>query len=183
MTREEALAFIKTNVRNQNLIKHMLATEAIMKALARRLNEDGQEWALTGLLHDVDVEITEGDPKRHSKVGAEWLRELGVKETVVNAVLRHNEAHDIPLITTLDRALFCADPLTGLIIAASLVRPDKKLAGLTTESVMKRFGEKRFAAGANREQIARCPEIGLDLEEFVNLGLEAMKGIASDLGL
>ncbi len=183
MTREEALTYVKTRVRNQNLIKHMLATEAVMKALARRLNESEPEWGLTGLLHDIDVEATEGDPKSHSKVGAEWLRQLGVDETIVNAILRHNEAHGIPLMTKLDKALFCADPLTGLIIAAALVRPDRKLAGLTLESVKKRFSEKRFAAGANREQIALCREIGLDLEEFLGLGLEAMKAVASELDL
>lgn len=183
MTREEALTCVKSHVHNQNLIKHMLATEAIMKALARRLNENEPEWGLTGLLHDIDAEATGGDPKSHSKVGADWIRELGVNETIVNAVLRHNEAHGIPLMTRLDKALFCADPLTGLIIAAALVRPDKKLAGLTLESVIKRFGEKRFAAGANREQIALCQEIGLDLEEFISLGLEAMKAIAPELGL
>lgn len=183
MTRDEALSSIKNRVQNQNLIKHMLATEAIMKALAKRLNESEEEWGLTGLLHDIDVEATEGDPTSHSKLGAEWVRELGADESMVNAILRHNEAHGVPLSTTLDKALFCVDPLTGLIIAAALVRPDKKLAGLTSESVMKRFWEKRFAAGAKREQIALCQEIGLELEDFVSLGLEAMKAIAPELGV
>ncbi len=100
-----------------------------------------------------------------------------------HAILCHNEAHGIPPETSLDKALVCADPLTGLIIAAALVRPDKKLAKLTVDSLIKRFAEKRFAAGANREQIAACKELGLELDEFIALGLEAMKEMAPDLGL
>lgn len=183
MDREVAFSAVQSRVTNVNLIKHMLATEAIMRALARRLGQDEQEWALTGLLHDIDVELTEHEPQRHSKVGADLVREMGASEAVCRAVLCHNEAHGIPCETLLDKALFCVDPLTGLITAGALVRPDKSLAGLTTESLLKRFKEKRFAAGANREAIASCQQIGLGLEEFVSLGLEAMKGIAADLGL
>jgi len=183
MTREEALDSVKANVENPNLVKHMLATEAIMRALARRFGEDEEEWGLTGLLHDIDMELTEGDMKTHSKLGADLARELGVSEAMAHAILCHNAAHGIPPVTKLDKALFCTDPLTGLITAAALVRPDKKLAGLEAKSVLKRFKEKSFAAGASREQISRCSEIGLELNEFVQLGLEAMQGIADDLGL
>ncbi len=183
MDREVAIAAIRARVQNANLVKHMLATEAIMAALARRLGQDEQEWALTGLLHDIDVELTEHDPRSHSRVGADLLRQMGVSEAVCLAVLCHNEAHGIPCQTPLDKALFCVDPLTGLITAGALIRPDKSLAGLTSESLMKRFKEKRFAAGANREAIASCQQLGLGLDEFVGLGLEAMKGIAADLGL
>ena len=183
MTREEALDSVKANVENANLIKHMLATEAIMRALARRLGEDGEEWGLTGLLHDIDVELTEGDMSSHSKLGADLVREMGASEAMAHAILTHNEAHGIPLETKLDKALFCADPLTGLITAAALVRPDKKLASVEAKSVRKRFKEKSFAAGANREQIASCSELGLELDEFIELGLKAMQGIAAELGL
>jgi putative nucleotidyltransferase with HDIG domain len=183
LTREEALDSIKANVENENLIKHMLATEAIMRALARHLGEDEEEWGLTGLLHDIDMELTEGDMKIHSTLGADLARELGASEAMAHAILCHNEAHGIPLETKLDKALFCADPLTGLIIAAALVRPDKKLAGVELKSLKKKFKEKSFAAGAKREQIARCTELGLELDEFLELGLEAMKGIAPSLGL
>ncbi len=183
MTREEALDSIKANVENKNLINHMLATEAIMRALAKRLGEDEEEWGLTGLLHDIDVELTEEDMSSHSKLGADLARELGASEAMVHAILCHNETHGIPRETKLDKTLFCADPLTGLIIAAALVRPDKKLAGLEAKSVRKRFKEKSFAAGANREQISLCKEIGLELDEFIELGLKAMQGIAADLGL
>ena len=183
MNREDALDSVEANVENENLIKHMLATEAILRALARRFGENEREWGLTGLLHDIDVELTEGDMSSHSKLGADLARDLGASEEIAHAILCHNEAHGIPLETNLDRALFCADPLTGLITAAALVRPDKKLAGVEARSVRKRFKEKSFAAGANREQIARCSELGLELDEFIGLGLEAMQGIAGSLGL
>ena len=183
MDREEAFDSVKANVENENLVKHMLATEAIMRTLAKRFGEDDKEWGLTGLLHDIDVELTEGDMKSHSKLGADLARELGASEVMAHAILCHNETHGVPLETKLDKALFCTDPLTGLIIAAALVRPDKKLAGLEAQSVKKKFKEKSFAAGANREQIALCSEIGLELDEFIELGLAAMKGIADDLGL
>lgn len=183
MTREEALESVRANVDNENLIKHMLATEAIMQALAKRLGEDEEEWRLTGLLHDIDMELTEGDMSSHSKLGADIVRELGASEKMAHAILAHNEAHGVPRETKLDKALYCADPLTGLITAGGLVRPDKKLAGLEAKSVKKRFKEKGFAAGADREQIALCSELGLELDEFIELGLEAMKKIAKELGL
>lgn len=183
MNRKEALDSVKDNVENKNLVKHMLATEAIMRALAKHFGEDEEEWGLTGLLHDIDVELTEGDMNSHSKLGADLARELGASEAMAHAILSHNERHGVSCETKLDKALFCADPLTGLIIAATLVRPDKKLAALEASSVKKKFKEKSFAAGANREQIALCSEIGLELDEFIELGLAAMKGIAADLGL
>ena len=183
MKRKEAIDSIKANVENENMFKHMLATEAVMRSLARRFGENEEEWGLTGLLHDIDMDLTEGDMKTHSKLGADLAMELGANEAMAHAILCHNEAHGIPLETRLDKALFCADPLTGLITAATLVRPDKKLAGLETKSVIKRYKEKSFAAGADRQQISQCSEIGIGLEEFIELGLEAMKGVAADLGL
>ena len=183
MNRKEALDSVRDNVENRNLVKHMLATEAIMCALASRLGEDEKEWGLAGLLHDIDVELTEGDMSSHSKLGADLARELGASEVVANAILCHNETHGVHPETQMERALLCADPLTGLITAAVLVHPDKKLAGLEAQSVRKRFKEKGFAAGANREQISRCSDIGLELDEFIEIGLVAMKGIAPQLGL
>jgi putative nucleotidyltransferase with HDIG domain len=182
LNRDEILDSIHGNVQDKNMIKHMLATEAIMRALARRLGEDEEEWGLTGLIHDIDMELVERDMSSHSRLGADIAQELGASPTMAHAILCHNEAHGIPRETKLDKALFCADPLSGLITAAALVRPDK-LSGLTTKSVMKRFREKSFAAGVNREQVALCQEIGLELEEFIGLGIEAMQGIASELEL
>jgi len=183
MNRKEAIVSLKENVENRNLIKHMLAAEAVMRALARRLGEDEEEWGLTGLLHDIDVELTDGDMHSHSKLGADLAREMGAGEAMAHAILAHNPAHGVALESKLDKALYCADPLTGLIIAAALVRSDKKLAGLGAASVKKRFKEKRFAPGADREQIAACTVLGLELDEFIALALEAMKGIAADLDL
>jgi len=183
MDREEALDSIYANVENENLIKHMLATEAVMRAMAVQLGEDEEAWGLAGLLHDIDVELTEGDMSTHSKLGADLVREMGVGEEIVHAILCHNEAHGVPLESKMDRALFCVDPLTGLITAAALILPDKALASLKVKSVRKRFKEKSFAAGANREQIATCSDLGIELDDLIELGVSAMQGIAPSLGL
>jgi putative nucleotidyltransferase with HDIG domain len=183
MDRQEALASIRENVSSENLVKHMLATEAIMRVLATRFGENAEEWGLAGLLHDIDVELTAGDMNTHSKLGADLARDLGAGEAIANAILCHNEKHGVQPSTRMEKALFCADPLTGLITAAVLVRPDKKIASLEASSVRKRFKEKSFAAGASRENIAKCSEIGLELDEFIALGVAAMKTIAPQLGL
>ena len=183
MTREEAMESVRANVENASLIKHMLASEAVMRALARHLGEDEEEWGLTGLLHDIDIELVGDNFADHGRVGADLAAELGASPEVCHAIMCHNWTNDIPCVYMLDSALLCTDPLTGLVTAAALVRPDKKLAGLTVESLLKRFGERRFAAGASREQIAFCSAIGLNLEEFIGIGLEAMKGIAVELQL
>lgn len=182
LDREKILESIHANVQDKNMIKHMLATEAIMRGLARKLGEDEDEWGITGLIHDIDSELVEGDMSTHSRLGADIARELGVSDAMARAILCHNEAHGVPCETKLDKALFCADPLSGLITAAALIRPDK-LNGLTTKSVAKRFRERSFAAGVSREQVAQCREIGLELEEFIGLGIEAMQQISFDLEL
>lgn len=183
MDRDAALKAVRKNVKNENLVKHMLAAEAIMRALARRFNENEEEWGMAGLLHDIDIELTNADLSVHGKPGAQMATELGAGDAVRHAILAHNEALGEPCVSLLDKALFCTDPLTGLITAAALVRPDKKLAGVEVKSIRKRFREERFAAGANRSQIAGCSDMGLDLDTFIALGLEAMKGAANDLGL
>ena len=182
MNRKEILDSVRANIQDENTVKHMLATEAIMGAMAKRLGGNEEEWGLTGLMHDIDMELVEGDLNTHGKLGADIANELGATAEMTRAILCHNEAHGLPRKTNLDKALFCVDPLTGLITASALVHPDK-LAGLTTKSVMKHFRQPRFAAGANREQIALCQELGLELEEFITLGIEAMKGISSELEL
>ncbi|MDN5277873.1 MAG: hypothetical protein PWR01_1838 [Clostridiales bacterium] len=183
MTREEALQMVKENVKNVNLVKHMLATEAVMRALARRLGEDEEKWGVIGLVHDVDYERTADSPSRHGLIGAQMLAEAGMGEDEVNAVKAHNEALGYPRVTKLDKALYAADPVTGLIVAAALVKPSKKLADVDTEFVLKKFKEKSFARGASREQIMSCQELGLTLEEFIGLAIDAMQSIAGDLGL
>lgn len=183
MNREDALKAVRENVENDNLVKHMLAAEAIMRELARKMGEDEEVWGLAGLLHDIDVELTGGDMHNHAVLGSDLVRGMGVGEDIARAILAHNETLGIPRETKLEKALFCADPLTGLITAAALVRPDRKLGSVEAKSVRKRFKEKSFAAGASREGIAACSEIGLELDEFIELGIKAMQGIAGELGL
>lgn len=183
MDRETALTAIRENVKNENLVKHMIATEAIMRALARRFGENEEEWGLAGLLHDIDVETTNADLKVHGRPGADAAKKLGASEAVCHAILAHNEALGTPCESFLDKALFCADPVTGLITAAALVRPEKKIAGVEVKSIRKRFKEERFAAGANRTNIAKCSAIGLELDAFLELSLTAMKSAAGELGL
>ncbi|HHS49910.1 MAG TPA: HDIG domain-containing protein [candidate division Zixibacteria bacterium] len=183
MDRERAMALVKRHVSKKNLIKHMLATEAAMSALAVRLGEPPEKWALAGLLHDLDYDTTEHDFPRHGHVSHELLSEHDVEADVLDAIRAHPSHEGFPPTTPMDKALHAVDGLTGLIVAAALMHPDKKLASLDTKFVMRRFGEKRFAAGANREQISTCEEIGIPLEEFVEITLDAMKSISGDLGL
>jgi putative nucleotidyltransferase with HDIG domain len=184
MNRDEALKLVQQAVpNNRNLINHMLAVEAIMRGLAVFLGQDVDTWGLAGLLHDVDYAETGEDPARHSKVGSELLADLGLPGEIVHAVLVHNDYHGIARESLMDKALYAADPLSGLIVAAALIRPEKKLAAVDLASLTKRFNEKSFARGAKREQIAACGELGLTLEQFLNIGLKSMQGIATSLGL
>ena len=182
MDREEALGLLKQSVENQNLIKHMLATEAMMRALARRFGENEETWGLAGLLHDVDYESTKDDFMKHGVVGAEMLAARGIGAAVVYAVKSHNEALGFPRESLLDQTLFAIEGLSGLITAAVLVHPSKKLAPLDVPYVMKRFKEKGFARSVNRDHVRGCTEFGLELEEFVGIGLKAMQDIAPELG-
>lgn len=179
--RREAWELVQSMVKNQNLRKHVLATEACLVGLARRLGEDEEKWGLAGLLHDVDYDQTKDDTARHGIAGAEILTQRGLAGDVIHAVLAH--VGNVPAESRLDRALYAADPITGLIVAAALMHPTRKLANVDTEFVLRRFKEKRFAAGANREQIATCTDLGLSLEEFTGICLAAMQGVAADLGL
>jgi putative nucleotidyltransferase with HDIG domain len=181
--REELLALVEARVANVNLRRHMLATEAIMRALAVRLGEDPDVWGLAGLAHDLDVEATEGDFTRHGAEAAETLREAGLPEAAVHAVAAHNPATGVVAGSRLDIGLLAADQLSGLVTAAALIRPEKELAGVKLKSVRKRYREGAFARGVDREAIARSAELGLELDEFLGIGLEAMQGIAFDLGL
>ena len=177
------MALLKSNVVSSNLINHMLATEFIMRSLAERFGEDSDRWGIAGLLHDIDYDATAADMHRHSRVGSEMLRREGLDEEICHAVLAHNGAHGEPRASLMDKALHAVDPLTGLIVATALVMPGKKLASVTAEKVVNRYREKAFAKGANREQIARCSELGMSLEDFVEAGLLAMQLRANEIGL
>jgi uncharacterized protein len=181
--RAAVLAEVEARVANENLRRHMLATEAIMRALAVRFDEDPDVWGLAGLGHDLDSEETEDDFTRHGAVASARLRELGLPEEAAHAVAAHNPDTGVAASGRLDVALVAADQLSGLITAAALVRPDKDLAGVKVKSVRKRYREGAFARGVDRASIARCQELDLELDDFFALGLDAMQGIAPDLGL
>lgn len=186
MTREEALQLVRQYVKNENSVKHMLATEAIMRDLASRFNENVEKWGLAGLVHDIDMEEIDyrNEPTKHGPRSVEILKENGLNdEEVLGAVLAHNETLGGERLTKIEKAIHCVDPLTGLVVAATLVMPSKKLADVTTENILNRYKEKNFARGANREIIVRCSELDLSLEEFCRIGLLAMQGITGELGL
>lgn len=183
MEREEALRLVNKEVKTKNLVKHMLAVEAVMRRLAKELEQDEDLWALAGLLHDLDYDKTVDQPERHGLLGAQILVEKGLPAELVHAVKAHNEMLGVERQTLLDKALYAADPVTGLLVAAALIHPQKKLAAIDPEFVMNRFKEKSFARGADRGQIESCSELNMDLERFIALSLEAMQSIAADLGL
>lgn len=184
MKREKALKLLKENIKNQNLIKHSLAVEAGMREFAKFFNENEEKWGLCGLLHDIDYEKTKRDSQLHSKIGFEMLKKIGIDNEICEAVLFHNEVHGILPKSKMAKTLYSLDPLTGLIVAAALVSPDKKINNLKTENILNRFKEKAFARGANREIIKKCEEnLGIPLEKFIEIGLTAMQKIAKELGL
>ena len=184
MQRENALEILKKHLDNKNLIKHCLAVEASMNGLAKHFKNDIEKWSLAGLLHDIDYTQTKDDPTQHAKVGANICRGLEIAEDICQAIEEHNEFNGSTPTSLMAKALFCADPLTGLIVASTLILPSKKIKDLKTENVLKRMEEKAFAKGANREIIKKCQELlGLALDEFIQIVLESMQDIADDLEL
>ncbi len=184
ITREEALALLKSFVHQENLIKHCLATEAIMRALAERFGEDPDKWGIAGLLHDLDYEETYDTPEQHAKKTAEILSEKGFPQDMIDAILAHNaEALGIERKTRFDYAITCSECITGLITATALVYPDKKLKSVKPKSITKRMKEKGFARSVNRDLIRLCEKIDIPLPEFAALSLEAMCEIDEELGL
>ncbi|HUT32979.1 MAG TPA: HD domain-containing protein [Planctomycetota bacterium] len=184
MTRDEALALLHEHVKAGNLRKHCLAAEAILRALARRLGDDEELWGIVGLVHDLDFETTAATPAEHTKATCEILRGKGLSEAALQAVREHNaEALGIPRESRLGIALACGETITGLIVATALVMPDRKLASVQASSILKRMRKKDFARAVSREVIAECERLGIPLDEFVQLSLAAMQGVAGDLGL
>ncbi len=184
MTREEALALLRQHVRDERMLAHSYASEAVMRALARRLGRDEEKWGLAGLLHDIDIEDVKGDLKVHGLEAARMLTERGVDPDVVDAIRMHNEmAAGATRSAELHHALAAGETITGLITATALVYPDRKLAGVKVRSVTKRMKEKAFAASVRRENILECEKIGFSLDAFSGIALEAMQGIHDELGL
>lgn len=182
--RDEALALVREHISNDNLVSHSLASEAVLRAMARRLGHDEEQWGLAGLLHDLDAE-TEPDLATHTTRTVKILNDKGVNREIIEAIRLHNlAAHPGESRTTpLQISLAAGETITGLVTAAALVRPEKKLALVKAKSVTKRYKEKAFARGANREIIAECEQVGIPLAEFCALSLAAMQEIAGDLGL
>lgn len=180
MDRNRALEIIKTKMSNDRMIKHLLAVSACMEALAERFNEDKEEWALAGLFHDIDYEETIDKPHEHGIKGAEYLENFEVPSDILYAIKVH--AGNAEPKSNMDIALLASDALSGLIVASALVNKEG-LKGLDTNFILKRFKEKRFAAGADRDIIQRCEEMGLKLDEFISICIKGMKNAADVLGL
>ena len=184
ISRDDALVLLKEYLKNDNLVSHCIASEAIMRALARKLNQDEDVWGIAGLLHDIDYEITNGELTRHGKEAPGILLSKGVSSEIADAIKNHNaEGLGLERSTLLDHALTCAESITGLIVATALVYPDKKVASVKPKSITKRMKQKEFARSVNREHIRECEKIGIPLEQFAELSLKAMREISDVLGL
>ena len=183
MTREEALAIVREFVKNENLVGHMLAVEAAMSFYAKKYGEDEELWRMTGLLHDYDWEI-HPTLDEHPQAGIPLLEERGVPKEITRAILSHADHTGVPRQSLLEKTLMACDEITGLIVAAALVRPSRSLSDLKVKSVKKKWKDKSFAAGVNRDEVLHAVEdFGVELWEHVGNVIEAMKAIAPDLGL
>jgi putative nucleotidyltransferase with HDIG domain len=181
--RAEALALVQEYVKNQGLINHMLCVEAAMRFYAEKFAEDVELWGITGLLHDFDWEI-HPTLDRHPTAGAPILRERGVSEIIVRAILAHGIETGVTRDSLMEKALYACDEITGLVTAVALVRPSRSLYDLTAPSVKKKWKDKAFAAGTNREEMAEAAEeFGIELWEHVDNIILAMRRIAPQLGL
>ncbi len=180
ITREKAFEILKTNLKNENLIKHSFAVAFVMEYLAERFSENKEKWFITGLLHDIDYELTKDNPKSHTLLAEEILQKYDIEDDIINAIKSHSG--NFPVLSTLDKHLWATDPLTGLIVATALMNPSKKISVIKLKSLKKKFKSKAFAKGANREQIASCEVFGLSLEEFLTLSLKVMSKNEVELG-
>lgn len=180
MTRDEAYKLVAGKINNKNLLKHMLAVEVIMRELAKHFNEDSEKWGLCGLLHDFDYEETLNDFPSHGIVTENQLKGK-IEDEVLTSIRAHTGL--VERKTLMEKAIYCADPVSGFIVAAALVLPEKRLDAVKIENLLNRFKEKHFAKGASRPQMEACSELGLSLEEFFEISLRAMKSISKELGL
>ncbi len=184
MNRDYALQLVKKNIKNEKLIAHCIASEAVMRALAEHLGEDIDKWGLAGLLHDLDAELTDYDMKIHGLKTEKILNDEGLDEEIIEAIKLHNEdaEHGQQRSTKFQHALAAGETITGLIFATALVYPDKKLENVKPKSITKRMKEKAFAASVNRDTVRECEKLGLSVNEFSELALNALKKIAPQIG-
>ncbi len=184
ISRQEAYVLMKQYLPQENMQKHSVATEAIMRVLAEKLGVDRDTWGIAGLLHDLDYSETKEDMKRHGLLTEEILREKGVSKEITDAIKSHNADNlGFERKEPFEHAITCAECITGMIVATTLVYPDKKIAGVKPKSITKRMKQKEFARSVNREYIMECEKIGISLPDFAVLSLEAMKEISNELGL
>lgn len=184
MDKKIAVELLHKHIKNPKMIQHSLASGAVMKALAEKLGRNANDWELAGLLHDIDVELTNADPKIHGLLGAKMLEDLGFNPEIADAVRMHNEmATGLARFSEFQHALAAGETITGLITATALVYPDRKVASVKVKSVTKRMKEKAFASSVKRENILECEKIGLTLDEFCDIALKAMTGIADEIEL
>ena len=183
MQREEGLALLREYVKNENLVRHMLAVEAAMVDYAARLEGNPATWGLAGLLHDFDWEI-HPTLEEHPQEGAPILRERGVPEEVVECILSHADHTGVPRETTMQRALYACDEITGLITAVALVRPSKSVLDVKLKSIRKKWKDARFAANVERQDVVDGADaLGIELWEHVGNVLHSMQRVAADLAL
>ncbi len=184
ITREEANQLLTEYVKNERMLNHCYASEAVLRALARRLGEDEEKWGAAGLLHDIDIEVVKGDLNVHGLEAEKILEAKGVDADIIDAIVMHNEAvSHAKRETKFQRGLAAGETITGLIVATTMVYPDKKLASVKPKSVVKRMKEKAFAASVSRENIMECEKLGLSLDEFAELSIHAMREISDKIGL
>ena len=184
LTKEEALTLVKKNVTKRNSLYHMIAVEAIMKGVARRLGENEKLWGLTGLLHDIDYEKTEGSPEKHALLSEEILSNFDVPEGVIRAIKAHNfhYSHVEPQ-STMEKALIACDAISGLLVACALVMPSKKLAEVKVNTVAKKFRDKSFARGVERDRILFCEEFWIPRKTFFKIALNGLMTVSSEISL
>ena len=184
MNRIEALDLLHRYIKNEKMIYHCLASEAVMRGLARKLGRDEEKWGLAGLLHDLDVEITNAEPTVHGTQTEILLKDYDVDPDILDAIRMHNECSSgKERSTQFQHALAAGETITGLIFATTYVYPDRKLASVKTKSVVKRMKEKIFAASVRRENILECEKIGIPIDEFAAIAIESMLPIADEIGL
>jgi putative nucleotidyltransferase with HDIG domain len=181
MQRDEALALVRDKAEKETTVRHLISVEGVMRSLARHFGEDEATWRLVGLFHDLDQDQTHDDPERHAYQAAEWLREAGVDERIVNGVLAH--AHEQYRTDRMTNAVVHADAVAGLLVAAALVRPDRA-EGMKVSSVKKKLKEKAFAPGVNRDEVREAEDkLGIPLDEFISLGIEGLQSVAAEIEL
>jgi len=184
ITRLQALELLKKYIRNEKMIAHSLASEAVMRGLARKLNQDEEKWAMAGLLHDLDAEVTNGEPTVHGTQTGVLLQEFALDPDILDAIRMHNECSSgKKRHTEFQHALAAGETITGLIFATTYVYPDKKLTSVKSKSVVKRMKEKAFAASVSRETILECEKIGISLPDFATIAIETMLPVAEEIGL